>query len=108
RSGSLSKASHTDPPLPPRLQAPHIADRRSETVNFLQPKADTIRCDCYKRQNRHTLPRLLSPLDRYNQHRKLFSSERLRRCSQVAKAADCKSAIVGSTPTSASGLFRPA
>ena len=30
---------------------------------------------------------------------------RIRRRSQVAKAADCKSAIVGSTPTGASFLF---
>lgn len=29
----------------------------------------------------------------------------IRRRSQVAKAADCKSAIVGSTPTGASFLF---
>ena len=57
------------------------------------------------RQNQQTLPRFPgfpTPLDRYGQVRKLTSSKPLRRCSQVAKAADCKSAIVGSTPTSAS------
>ena len=37
---------------------------------------------------------------------KFHTLQELRRCSQVAKAADCKSAIVGSTPTSASRKTR--
>src|SRR5262245_57698396 len=55
-----------------------------------------VRLDCA------ACPVLLTAPDRFRS----LANVRTRRCSQVAKAADCKSAIVGSTPTSASRFSR--
>ena len=73
--------------------------RNSWQSTFASREVDNTR---QARASRHSFPRRQTPLDRRDQVRKLSSSKTLRRCSQVAKAADCKSAIVGSTPTSAS------
>ena len=71
--------------------------------SYLSPRMLSQLVDDFRSRikSANRLPRFATPLDPQTQLRKLSSSRFLRRCSQVAKAADCKSAIVGSTPTSA-------